>query len=106
MTPYPKPAKRPHNLCRSCGQDFNSIDLFERHLVGTHEYTHTQGLRDEPPPGWRHNHPDETWSSREDGRRCLSVEEMRTKGWTPNERGYWIDPVAVERARAGFRKSA
>ena len=104
MTPYPRPEKRPHNLCRSCGQDFNSIDLFERHRVGTHEYTYSQGASTDPPPGWQQSHPDELWSLREDGRRCLTVDEMTERGWALNERGYWIDPEAVERARAAFRK--
>jgi len=106
VSPYPKPEKKPHNLCRSCGQDFNSVDLFERHRVGVHEYTHTEGLRDEPPPGWQHNHPGETWTPREDGRRCLSVDEMTAKGWEPNERGYWIDPEKVEDARARLGRKA
>jgi hypothetical protein len=91
VTPYPKPEKRPHNLCRSCSQDFNSIDLFERHRVGVHEYTYAEGVKMDP--------------IREDGRRCLSIEEMHEKGWTRNERGYWIDPERVEAARAAFRKN-
>jgi hypothetical protein len=90
VSPYPRPEKPPHNLCRSCNQDFNSVDLFERHRVGTHQYTYSEGIAMTP--------------MREDGRRCLSVDEMQAKGWEPNERGYWIDPEKVADARARLGK--
>jgi hypothetical protein len=73
------------NLCRACGEDFASVTLFDAHRVGRHEYT---------------------WSpEREDGRRCLSVEEMEEKGWTLNAQGRWFDPVRAERVREHFRNT-
>jgi hypothetical protein len=47
----------PGNWCASCGEDFSSSTLFDRHRVGRHEYTQSDGLSFDPP--------------REDGRRCL-----------------------------------
>jgi hypothetical protein len=44
------------NLCRSCGHDFSSIEMFDAHRVGKHEY-----LFD---------------SEHLDGRRCLDASEM------------------------------
>lgn len=90
MTPYPRPAKPPHNLCRSCGIDFNSIDLFEQHRVGVHAYTFSEGIAMEP--------------MREDGRRCLSVDEMHERGWEQDAKGYWFDPVKAKRTSDYFQK--
>jgi hypothetical protein len=67
------------NVCAACGENFGSVDLFDRHRVGTHDYTLTEGLRMEPP--------------REDGRRCLSADEMRERGWDLGLRGRWLDPA-------------
>lgn len=53
----------PLNQCVVCGSDFTSIEYFDRHRVGKHEYTFAEGMRMTP--------------SREDGRRCLDEEEMR-----------------------------
>jgi len=40
------------------------------------------------------------WSpEHEDGRRCLSAEEMLGRGWTQDEKGRWFDPERVEDAR-------
>ena len=64
----------------------------DRHRVGVHEYTYGEGLRLNPP--------------REDGRRCLSLEEMEGKGWELDARGRWVDPVKVEQARRAFAKAA
>jgi hypothetical protein len=72
------------NLCRSCGQDFGSVELFDRHRVGTHAYTYTQGVAMTPV--------------REDGRRCLSIAEMGFLGWQRGARGRWIDPARAARA--------
>jgi hypothetical protein len=78
------------NLCRSCGEDFGSITAFDAHRVGSHEYTSTEGLRMEP--------------SKEDGRRCLSVSEMKYPPENPlftvNDRGTWSITVELEKARA------
>lgn len=73
------------NLCRSCGEDFASVDLFDRHRVGLHAYTLSEGLRLDPP--------------REDGRRCLDVLEMFERGWERNGRGLWTDPAKHPGAR-------
>lgn len=70
------------NLC-CCGEDFNSVELFDRHRVGTHAFTFLEGLRLDPP--------------REDGRRCLDAAEMRELGWRLNGRGRWIDPARAFR---------
>jgi hypothetical protein len=72
------------NLCRSCGEDFGSAGLFDRHRIGKHAYTFGEGLRMDPP--------------REDGRRCLDAGEMRELGWALNGRGRWIDPARALRA--------
>jgi hypothetical protein len=57
------------NLCRTCGEDFGSISAFDAHRVGKYEYT---------------------WSpDREDGRRCLGVDELEDKGFRLNRRGAW-----------------
>lgn len=59
----------PMNLCRACNQDFASVRTFDDHRVGKHAYL---------------------WSpDREDGRRCLGVDEMQTRGWSPDKRGRW-----------------
>jgi hypothetical protein len=76
------------NLCRSCNQDFSSVAMFDRHRVGKHAYLYREGLNMDPP--------------REDGRRCLSVEEMTGKGWERDRRGRWSDPRERLRAREGF----
>jgi hypothetical protein len=66
------------NLCRACGQDFGSVSLFDRHRVGVHAHTYSEGLKFDPPV--------------EDGRRCLYVDEMKERGWTLGKRGRWLDP--------------
>lgn len=71
------------NSCRSCGEDFGSAGLFDRHRIGRHAYTFGEGLRLDPP--------------REDGRRCLDAGEMRALGWRLNARGRWIDPARALR---------
>lgn len=78
------------NLCRGCGEDFASLTTFDRHRVGVHTYSYTEGLRMEP--------------LREDGRRCLDMDEMRARGWTLDGRSRWRDsstphPFAERRER-------
>jgi hypothetical protein len=63
----------PLNLCRGCGNDFTSLRLFDAHCVGAHDYE------------WSPGHPD--------GRRGLSTDEMKAKGWTVDVRGRWTDPA-------------
>lgn len=74
--------EKPLNYCRGCSQDFGSVELFDRHRVGKHDYTYIEGLQMKP--------------RRIDGRRCLSVEEMVEKGWTLGMRGRWMDPARAK----------
>lgn len=73
------------NLCRSCGQDFGSVSAFDRHRVGKHAYTFSEGLRMDPP--------------HEEGRRCLDASEMRAAGMELDPRGRWRIPSDPERLR-------
>jgi len=72
------------NLCRSCNQDLGSVDLFDRHRVGKHDHTYTEGVAMTPIG--------------EDGRRCVSAAEMALLGWRRGARGRWIDPARATRA--------
>lgn len=59
-------------LCRGCGELFNSLKPFDRHRIG--------GLL---------------------GRRCLTPEEMRSRGMSLNHRGFWrTEPRRKERLQA------
>ena len=71
------------NLCTACGQDFGSVELFDRHRVGRHGYTFAEGLE----------------LGLEDGRRCLDTEEMQDAGWRLNARNRWVDPARDPRGR-------
>ena len=82
------PEQNPLNFCRSCGQDFNGLTLFDAHRVGKHAYTLAEGAAMTPP--------------RFDGRRCLTALEMAAKGWNLNQRGRWVnanEKMPVERLR-------
>lgn len=63
------------NLCRSCGEKFGSVSAFDRHRVGKHAFTFTEGLRMDPP--------------REDWRRCLDTDELALAGWNRDSYGRW-----------------
>ena len=65
------------NLCTSCGQDFGSVELIDRHRVGRHAYTFSEGLE----------------RGLEDGRRCLDSGEMESAAWRLNSLGRWSDPA-------------
>jgi hypothetical protein len=80
------------NLCGRCREDFSSLETFDAHRVGVHEYTYLEGLDFDSP--------------REDGRRCLDPSEMRAKGWAQNEKGRWLNPTRSERARRAFEKAS
>lgn len=79
------------NLCRECGEDFSGVSGFDAHRVGKHEYTYAEGLRRDP--------------IKEDGRRCLSTEEMISGSYgTPkprvfvrSARGAWTLLSSLER---------
>lgn len=83
----PRPA-RPRNWCASCGEDFTSVRGFDRHRVGVHAYTYSEGAAMDPP--------------REDGRRCLDVDEIRGLGFELDGHGRWRDSAEAERARERF----
>lgn len=74
------------NICRSCGVDFSSVSAFDRHRVGRHVYTLSEGLRLDPP--------------HEDGRRCLDADEIRAVGMELDRRGRWCITRDVEQARS------
>jgi hypothetical protein len=57
--------------CTACGGLFNSVSVFDRHRVGN-------------------------WESRGANRRCLTVAEMRNRGWRINARGFWIERSRID----------
>ncbi len=80
------------NECGECGLDFGSVSAFDRHRVGVHEYTFSEGAALEPP--------------RWDGRRCLhsyEIEDLTDKTGAPvfarNSRGTWSLARSVEGAK-------
>lgn len=78
--------ENPRNGCAACGQDFAGLTYFDKHRVGTFEYSLTEGLRLDPP--------------REDGRRCLTRDEMLELGLALDKSGRWTDPAEAARLRA------
>src|SRR3954453_973250 len=87
------------NYCRPCATDFGSVAAFDSHRTGVHEYTYSEGLLLNPP--------------REDGRRCLSTQEIENRKLTDpstgavtgplfarNERGRWSLAAGLDAARA------
>ena len=76
----------PLNLCSPCGKDFSSLEAFDRHRVGKHEYD------------FSFDHPD--------GRRCLEADDLQALGWEMDERGRWHDPERSTRARRAFQDRA
>ena len=77
------------NLCRSCGKDFSGLEGFDRHRVGVHAYTYSEGLKLDPP--------------REDGRRCLTTDELlEDGGWATDAKGRWMYLPRANRARERF----
>ncbi len=63
---------KPANLCTACGLDFGSLSAFDGHRVGNIAYR---------------------WSlDREDGRRCLTKDELLEKNWAADSRGRWRRP--------------
>jgi hypothetical protein len=64
--PRNKAGYRIQNYCRSCGEDFGGVTLFDKHRVAN------------------------------DGeRRCLDDGEMKAKGWALNRYGRWVDRSKV-----------
>ena len=74
------------NVCGPCGQDFSSLELFDRHRVGKYEYLY------------------DAWDeSKSDGRRCLGPEGMAELGWHIDTRGRWTDRERSQRAGENLR---
>jgi len=72
--------------CRSCKCDFSGTRMFDLHRTGSHSHL---------------------WSpEREDGRRCLGVDEMTAKGWRLDGHGRWVDPTRIAEAHQNFRRRA
>lgn len=65
----------PKNLCGACGVDFTTVRAFDRHRVGVHAYTYSEGVKMEP--------------MREDGRRCLRREEFEGADLELDRFGRW-----------------
>jgi hypothetical protein len=61
--------------CASCGEYFNSVSIFDRHRVGL-------------------------WDCAGKHRRCLSVDEMRRRGWLLNPRRFWIERRRLDDTRS------
>lgn len=61
------------NFCRSCGEDFASVEYFDAHRVGS-------------------------WGER----RCLPVERLTEFGFELDSRGRWTNPTRSRRARSNF----
>lgn len=73
------------NPCTSCGEDFGSLVAFDDHRVGKHAYTYSEGAHFDPPV--------------DDGRRCLTVEEMEGQGFVRNAYGRWTKENTLGRSR-------
>ena len=76
------------NLCTTCGENFASVEAFDKHRVGKHAYLFAEGLRMNPP--------------REDGRRCMDTGEIRAAGMDLDVRGRWYLVAKAEHARSRF----
>lgn len=76
---------KPLNKCSPCGEDFKTLRAFDEHRVGFHAFTLAEGLNRTPP--------------REDGRRCLSVDELVEAGWTQDDDLRWQVPTVWEDQR-------
>jgi hypothetical protein len=76
------------NFCVSCNRAFSSLRAFDTHRVGSHAYTHREGLAMTPPRG--------------DGRRCITEDELEAAGFAQNSRGRWGLADEMERARQRF----
>lgn len=77
------------NLCRSCGSNFSSVAVWDRHRVGQYSPGDYKGERRD-------------WSP-ELGRRCLEDWELHGLGLELNERGAWHDPIRTAQAATAFR---
>ncbi len=71
--PPPRKPKKIANLCSVCERDFGGLKAFDMHRVGNFE----------------------------DGRSCLSDDEMRAKGMYINKQGRWSQPENGRSERLG-----
>ena len=79
-----RPERNPTvNLCCACDTDFASVSAFDKHRIGKHAYTYSEGLKFDPPV--------------EDGRRCMDVDEMTAAGMELDARGRWT--ITADRKR-------
>ena len=63
------------SLCRACGLLFASVSVFDAHRIGDYAA----------------------------GRQCLTPEQLQLRGFAPNERGFWRQPMtAADRKRRGL----
>ena len=81
VKPVPNDPKLRHGTdkcrCMACGEYFNSSYGFDEHRVGP-------------------------WSRSGADRRCLTIEEMRERGWALSATGHWIKETRQKRQdRAG-----
>lgn len=67
----------PISTCGACGLVFTSTWTFDQHRVGTYQPM---------------------------TRRCLSVDEMQSRGMTRNKWGYWTIPMSTEALQARVLK--
>lgn len=74
------------NLCRACGLDFASVGAFDTHRRGRHAY-----LAD---------------TSRPDGRRCLTLDELASAGLELDQSGRWHLAEDANRARDRYAPTA
>jgi hypothetical protein len=74
------------NVCGACSRDFSSVKMFDFHRVGRHEHLFSE------------SHPE--------GRRCLSVDEMTSRGWVSNSGGRWSDPALSASVRSHFASAS
>lgn len=63
--------------CVACGEFFNSVTSFDRHRTGTYSL-----------------HP---FAETSEGRRCLSSNEMLSRGMSINSTGFWITESRAQR---------
>ena len=66
------------DICATCQLVFTGTADFDSHRVGTHAYTYSEGVAMSP--------------LHEDGRRCLSLEEIEQDGCVRNSHGCWSHP--------------
>jgi hypothetical protein len=78
---------RVNSYCTLCGLDFAGDSYFERHKTGSHQYTYSEGLKYNPPV--------------EDGRRCMSIEELAEIGMRPMTKEE-MNASSRHRHRIGF----